>query len=173
MLYVGLIFAGIAVWYYISEAVRSIRWKSDEYSDVCAFLLHVRGALSSGGGTLCEITKGFSSEILEKNNFLPCLRADSASLHRERAKSTEENAFFRDKLSKITFALDKEDAQRLIFYIEGFGKNYLEEEKKKLNEIIDFFKGREKDVSEKGEKSIKVTMILFVFFFIGAFILLL
>ena len=61
----------------------------------------------------------------------------------------------------------------MIFYIEGFGKNYLEEEKKKLNEIIDFFKGREKNVSEKGEKSIKVTMILFAFFFIGAFILLL
>lgn len=173
MLYFGLITVGSAVFYLISAAVSSIRHKKDEYDAICALLLHIRGALSSGGGTLSEITRGFKSDTLSKNGLLECLGTDIGVLNGNSESYKGKSTFFRDRLSDISFSIDKSDADKLILYLESFGKSYLEEEKRKLTEIFEHFRSKSAAVAEKSEKNIKVIWILFVFCFVAVFIFLL
>ncbi len=157
----------LSAWYFVSSSVSRIRERKEEYSAICALLLHIRGEISSGGGRLCDIIRGFRSEPLEKNGLLTCLRADPVSS----GDGSSDNTFFRDKLFAVLFIIDKEDAEKLKSYLSSFGKSYLEEEKKKLGEISEYFLKKENDVVVKSEKNIKAAWTLFVFFFIGALIL--
>ena len=171
MLYLGLFALGIASFYFVSCTVSAMREVEEEYRAVYAMLLHIRGALSSGGGALCEIIKSFRSDVLEKRRMISCLASDPMDKSFFE-RNASEYAFFRDKLSDIDLMMDKTDSEKLIKYLSSYGKNYLEEEKKKLDEIIAYFASRSDTVAEKNEKNIKVIRTMFAFFYVGIVILL-
>ncbi len=173
MLYFGLIAVGAAVWYLISAYVGLLRDKEKEYNEICELLMHIRGALSSGGGTLSRIIRSFKSDTLLKNGLLNCLGLDISVVNESSETNRAKDAFFRDKLYDVNFIIEKSDADKLISYLKKFGKSYLEEEKQKLTEITEYFRIKACAFSEKSDKNIKVTRILFAFCFIAAFILLL
>ena len=155
---------------FVGGRVSAIRERKEEYLAVCSLLLHIRGKLASGGGALCEILRDFRSDILDKNGTLACLGANGAlppSAH------GADSGFFRDKLSYVTFLHEREDSDKLASYFANFGRSYIDEERKKLDEVIGYFEKKAASVSERSEKDIKTTMILFAFFFVGAFILIL
>ena len=169
MMYLGLIAAALSAGYFVTSYVRRISARKEEYSAICTLLLHIRGKIYSGGGRLCDIMRGFYSEPLEKNGLLPCLREDPVSSGD--GEVTVNNSFFRDKLSDVFFLVDELDAEKLKSYLSSFGKSYLEEEKKKLGEVSEYFGKKESDVVVKSERNIKTAWTLFAFFFIGALIL--
>lgn len=166
MLYLGLIICLISAGFFAYGRICAIKARCDEYSAVCALLLHIRGKLASGGGALCEILRDFRSDRLEGNGTLRLLgRGDAA------AAFLNGEPLFRDKLSLSHLLCDKGDSEKLSEYFSLFGKSYIDEERKKLDGIIGYFEKRTASVTEKGEKDIKVTMVLFAFFSVGAFIL--
>ena len=173
MLFVGFIAVFASAWCVFSKFTEDIKREKEEYSAIVALLLHIRGALSSGGGRLCDILRGFESAPLEDNGLLGVLRANNVGgLNDSKEFCETSRVFFRDNLSEIHLSVDEEDAKRLLTYLRGYGKSYLEEEKKKLSEITEHFSSVEKRFSEKSEKDIKAARTVFVFAFVGAFILL-
>ena len=173
MLLVGFIAVFLSALFVFLKFIGGLDKKKDEYSAIVALLLHIRGALFSGGGRLCDILRGFESKPLEDNGLLRVLRADNVKSVNDNAELRETSqAFFRENLSGICLSVDENDAKKLIVYLEGYGKTYLEEEKKKLSEITDHFCSVEKKFSEKSEKDIKAAWALFAFAFVGAFIFL-
>lgn len=172
VIFVGLIAVFASVYLLVSSSVNGIKRKKEEYCAVVALLLYIRGALSSGGGRLCDMVRKFSSEPLEENGLLAVLRSDSVGNSRDSNEPETSRAFFRNNLDKVRFLVDDEDAKKLVRYLRGYGKSYIEEERKKLSEITDYFITREKSFSEKSERDIKTSWIVFAFAFVGAFILL-
>ena len=168
MIFFGLILVGGAAYYLLSQHISERRAKAEEYTATLRLLKHIRGALSSGGGRLCDILHGFASKPLSDNRLLHVLCTDEV-----RGAEGSGAVFFRDSLQDISFLIDAADAKRLVAYFEDFGKGYIEEEKRRLSEITEYFSLREKEFIEKSEKDIKAARIIFAFAFVGAFILLL
>ena len=54
MLFVGFIAVFASAWCVFSKFTEDIKREKEEYSAIVALLLHIRGALSSGGGRLCD-----------------------------------------------------------------------------------------------------------------------
>ena len=173
MLFIGFIAVFVSVYCTVSRTVDGIKRKRAEYSAIVALLVHIRAALSSGGGSLCGILRGFKSKPLLDNGLLGVLAADAVGSGNGNAVFRENGScFFRDNLSGLRFVIDESDAKKLISYFEGYGKSCLEEEKRKLSEITDHFSAVEKSFCEKSERDVRAAWIVFAFSFIGAFILL-
>lgn len=171
MLFIGFVALFASVYYAVMSLTEGMGRKRAEYSAISALLLHIRAGLSSGGGRLCDILRTFKSKPLEENGLLAVLAADVVKNENgEIGKAS--GGFFRDNLYRIRFLIDETDAKKLLSYLEGYGKSYIEEEKKKLSEITCYFSEREKSFSEKSEKDTKAIWTVFVFLFVGAFILL-
>lgn len=168
MIFFGLILVGGAAYYLLSQHISGRRAKAEEYTETLRLLKHIRCALSSGGGRLCDILHGFDSKPLSDNRLLLVLRADEM-----RGNGGADPVFFREGLRDIELLVDRDDAERLVAYFENFGRGYIEEEKRRLTEITEYFSVREKVFIEKSEKDIKAARIIFAFAFVGAFILLL
>ena len=168
----GLIALFASGYCFVSRTVLAMNKKRDEYSAVVALLLHIRAKLSSGGGSLYAILRGFESEPLSKNGLLGVLRADAVGNVESSGTCEKNQSFFRDNLSKIRFVIEKDDAKKLLGYLESYGKCYIEEERRKLSEITDHFMQKEKWFCEKNEKDIKALWIVFTFLFVGVLIFL-
>lgn len=169
MILIGFAALAASAYYLLSRGIEASRRRCEEYTSVLALLLHMRGALSSGGGRLCDIVRGFESDALENSGLLSVLRADCTGDASDGARG----GFFRDNLSRVRFRMDPEDSQRLLDYLRGYGKCYAGEERRRLDEIIECFRAREKCVADKSEKDIKAARAVFAFAFVGIFILLL
>ena len=159
MLYLGLIISFVSALIFVGGRVRHIREESEAYSAVCAMLLHIRGKLSSGGGSLPSILADFRSNAPRVREAVDLLRGSGG--------------FFRDRILETEFLAETEDSEKLRSYFLGFGRSYIGEEMKKLDAVIAYFEKRALSVSETSAKDIKVTLTLFAFFFVSAFILIL
>lgn len=169
MILAGFAALAASAYYLLLRWIEASRKRVDEYNGVLALLLHMRGTLSSGGGRLCDMVRDFESVALDENGLLEVLRADCVG------DSTDavSGGFFRDNLSRVRFCIDFEDSQRLLDYLRVYGKCYTGEERRKLDEIVEHFRDRNKCASEKSDRNIKAARTVFAFVFVGVFILLL
>ena len=145
----GLLLIGICAFIYVRSYVRAREEELSEYRGVYEMLRHIESKISGTGMPFSEAIADFSCECTRINELASVLLTEIGGMG-------ERNLGAVRKL-----AVGDEDRARLVGYFSQFGREGFDEELRRLSEIRRHFESRERELSARIEKDIKILWTLY------------
>ena len=172
VLYLGLILIFIAGGYFVNLYTDSIKRRHSEYVEILSLIVYIRSSLSSSTRSIAEILSGFKSDVIKKcgitySDKIHEKESSLVGLDNSTQKAEDADVVFeRNKIECSKLSVDEEDKEKFTRFIKNFGKSSLQEEEKKVNDMVLHFESKEKAVKIAAEKDVKLVWTLFTCGFI-------